>query len=119
MDDKPGAARPRAFFMTLPNVSFLRLEKTGAVIVDLHVSPNAARTAVTGLHDGALSLRLKAPPVDGKANTALQAWLATALEVPRSAVELLRGQTARRKQFRVAASHVAQARWQALLPPSP
>ncbi len=101
---------------TLPPQSFLHLQKDGAVIVDVHVMPNAARTQIQGLHDGALRVRLHAPPVDGKANLALQAWLAETLGVPKSAVELLRGATARRKQLRVAATHTGQARWHTLLP---
>lgn len=101
---------------TLPPQSFLHLQKDGAVLVDVHVMPNAARTQIQGLHNGALRVRLHAPPVDGKANLALQAWLAETLGVPRSAVELVRGATARRKQLRVAASLAGQARWQGLMP---
>jgi len=100
----------------LPALPFLHAQKDGAVLVDVHVMPNAARTQIQGLHDGALRVRLHAPPVDGKANLALQAWLAETLGVPKSAVELLRGATARRKQLRVAATYAGQARWQALLP---
>lgn len=100
----------------LPALPFLHLQKDGAVLVDVHVMPNAAKTQLQGLHDGALRVRLQAPPVDGKANLALQAWLAETLGVPKSAVELLRGASARRKQLRVAASHVAQANWAGLQP---
>ena len=100
----------------LPNLPFLHAQKDGAVIVDVHVMPNAAKTQIQGLHDGALRVRLHAPPVDGKANLALQAWLAEQLSIPKSAVELLRGTTARRKQLRVAASHAAQAQWARLQP---
>jgi len=103
--------------MSLPPLPFLRLDKEGAVIVDIHVMPNAAQTRIQGLHDGALHVRLKAPPVDGKANQALQVWLAKTLGIPRSAVELLRGDTARRKQLRVASRHVAAADWTRLIPP--
>lgn len=95
----------------LPDLPFLHQQKDGAVLVDLHVMPNAARTQLQGLHDGALRVRLHAPPVDGKANLALQAWLAQTLDVPKSAVELVRGSTSRRKQLRVGASHAAQATW--------
>ncbi len=94
-----------------PALPFLHLQKDGAMLVDIHVMPNAARTQLQGLHDGALRVRLHAPPVDGKANLALQAWLAETLGIPKSAVELIRGATVRRKQLRVAASHVAQAQW--------
>jgi uncharacterized protein (TIGR00251 family) len=94
--------------------TFLHAQKDGAVLVDVHVMPNAAKTQAQGLHDGALRVRLHAPPVDGKANLALQAWLAERLGIPKSAVELLRGSTSRRKQLRIAASHAAQAAWHRL-----
>lgn len=61
------------------------------------VVPNAKRTGADGLHDGALRVRLAAPPVDGKANETLVAWLAGELGVPRRSIALVRGQTARRK----------------------
>jgi hypothetical protein len=101
----------------LPAQPFLHAEKDGAVLVDVHVMPNAARTQLQGLHDGALRVRLHAPPVDGKANLALRAWLADTLGIPTSAVELIRGATARRKQLRVAAAHAGQAQWLRLQAP--
>lgn len=61
------------------------------------VVPNAKRTGADGLHDGALRVRLAAPPVDGKANDTLVAWLAGELGLPRRDLTLVRGQTARRK----------------------
>ena len=101
--------------MTLPDVSYLRLEKTGAVIVDIHVIPNAAHTQADGIHDGALRVRLHAPPVDGKANLALIAWLANVLGLPKRDVELIRGQTSKRKQLRVSAAAFTKANWSALV----
>jgi uncharacterized protein len=100
--------------MSVPDLPFLRIEKTGAVIVDVHVMPNAPKTQVQGLHDGALRIRLKAPPVDGKANQELVAWLARELKVPRASIELIRGDTARRKQLRVEQASVSSARWERL-----
>ena len=97
--------------MTLPSATYLRLEKTGAVIVDIHVIPNASRTQADGEHDGALRVRLHAPPVDGKANLALMAWLANALGVAKRDVELVRGQTSKRKQLRVSAAACVKADW--------
>lgn len=99
-----------------PSLPFLHLQKDGAVLVDVHVMPNAAKTQIQGLHDGTLRVRLHAPPVDGKANLALQAWLAETLGIPKSAVELLRGATARRKQLRVDAHHASRAAWRRLQP---
>jgi uncharacterized protein (TIGR00251 family) len=100
--------------MTLPSKTYLRLEKTGAVIVDIHVIPNASRTQADGEHDGALRVRLHAPPVDGKANLALIAWLADMLGIAKREVELIRGQASKRKQLRVSAAVYEKADWSAL-----
>ena len=81
------------------------------VLLQLSVIPNARRTEVDGLHDGALRVRLAAPPIDGRANEALVAWLAKALGVPKRDVELLRGESGRRKQVAIAVSFDAAARW--------
>ena len=52
--------------------------RPGGCRLDVSVSPNARRTAADGLYDGALRVRLAAPPVDGKANAAslddIQSW---------------------------------------------
>ncbi|PIT79779.1 hypothetical protein B9Z39_04345 [Limnohabitans sp. JirII-29] len=100
--------------MPLPKLSFLRTDKDGSVIVDIHVIPNATRTQADGLHDGALRVRLHAPPVDGKANLALMAWLASTLQVAKSHISLARGQTSKRKQLRVSAAVSSHANWSAL-----
>jgi uncharacterized protein (TIGR00251 family) len=96
---------------------FSRIGKDG-VELDISVVPNAKRTEVVGLHDGALRLRLHAPPVDGKANDALLRWLSDRLALGRSNVELLRGHAARRKtvMLRVEASPELIAALRALLP---
>ena len=108
------APSPMPHGLGLFSLSYLRVEKTGAVVVDIHVIPNASRTKADGLHDGALRVRLHAPPVDGKANLALMAWLADSLGVAKSQVELVRGQTSKRKQLRVSAQASAHANWSAL-----
>lgn len=68
-----------------------------AWLVDLHVQPGARVTEVAGEHGGRLKLKISAPPVDNKANAFLLAWLAARLDLPKSAVELLRGQSSRQK----------------------
>lgn len=75
------------------------------------VVPNAKRTGADGLHDGALRVRLASPPVDGKANETLVAWLAGELGVPRRQVRLLRGQTARRKWLALKADTAVVVAW--------
>lgn len=102
--------------MTIPLFSFLRTDASGAVFLDVHVIPNASRTQADGTHDGALRVRLHAPPVDGKANQALVQWVAQSLGVAKSHIELVRGQTAKRKQLKISAQAATQAQWQALTP---
>lgn len=81
------------------------------IVLQLSVVPNAKRTEVDGLHDGALRVRLAAPPIDGRANDALVAWLAKSLGVPRRDVEVLRGESSRRKQVAVRVAYDAAAGW--------
>ena len=83
----------------------------GGVLLQLSVVPNAKRTEVDGLHDGVLRVSLAAPPIDGRANEALIAWLAKSLGLPKRDVEVLRGESSRRKQVAIAVSHDVAARW--------
>lgn len=89
----------------------LRAQGAQACVLDVSVSPNARRTACDGLHDGALRVRLAAPPVDGKANDALQAWLADELGCARRDVQLRRGLASRRKQFELALPAERVSQW--------
>jgi uncharacterized protein (TIGR00251 family) len=94
--------------------SCLRVEGQGAAarcVLNISVSPNAKRTEVVGWHDGALRIRLAAPPVDGAANEALRKWLAKALKLPQSKVELLRGASGRRKQWSIDAEATQVEGW--------
>jgi uncharacterized protein (TIGR00251 family) len=68
------------------------------VIVSLHIQPGAKKSEVVGPHGDALKIRLAAPPVDGKANAALLAFIAEKVGAGRTAVELVSGQTSRAKR---------------------
>jgi uncharacterized protein (TIGR00251 family) len=97
--------------MTASDSSTCLTARGDGVLLQLSVVPNARRTEVDGLHDGALRVRLAAPPIDGRANEALVAWLAKSLGVPRRDVEVLRGETSRRKQVAIAVPHGRAAQW--------
>lgn len=75
----------------------------------VHVQPRAKLTAVTGVHGDAVKIRLAAPPVDGAANVELIRFLAERLGVPKTAVVIVRGQTARRKTVRINSIDAATA----------
>jgi uncharacterized protein (TIGR00251 family) len=69
----------------------------------IRVTPRASASAVAGERDGALLIRVTAPPVEGKANEVVVALLAETLGVPRSSVRIERGAAARTKRVSVPA----------------
>lgn len=71
------------------------------IILSIHAQPGAKRNAIVGEYNGRLKLSLNAPPVDGKANAKLTAFLAERLGVAKSAVQLISGETQRTKRFTV------------------
>ncbi len=73
----------------------------GDLILKLHVQPGAKKTGVVGLHGDALKIKLAVPPVEGKANLALIAFLAWHFTVPRKNVTLLSGEHSRQKLIRI------------------
>ncbi|MBW7902069.1 MAG: DUF167 domain-containing protein [Rhodocyclaceae bacterium] len=83
--------------------AWLRRGADGRATLTLHVQPGAKKTEVAGVHGDALKLRLAAPPVDGKANAALLAFLGERLDLPKAALTLKSGQTSRRKVVEVTA----------------
>ena len=76
-------------------------EKDGAVIFSVRVLPKSSRNEVVGETNGALKMKIKSPPVDGAANAELIKTLAKFFDVPRSAVEILKGQTSKNKQIKI------------------
>ena len=80
------------------------------VTLRLHIQPGAKKTEVVGLHGEALKIRLAAPPVDGKANACLLAFLADRLDVAKAAVALVSGDSSRAKRVHVDGLSDAEAR---------
>ena len=69
---------------------------TGARI-DIRVLPRGSRNTLSGVRGGMLRIRVTAPPVDGQANAAAIALLAKALDLPKSAIRLVKGASTREK----------------------
>lgn len=65
------------------------------------VVPRSSRSEVAGEHDGALRIRIAAPPVDGAANEELILTLAKTFKVPRGAVRIISGHRGRLKQISI------------------
>lgn len=78
----------------------------GALIVAVRLTPKGGRDAVEGWAKSAdgkeyLKIRVSAPPQDGKANAALIALLAKVLDLPKSSIEIVAGETARLKRIAI------------------
>lgn len=71
------------------------------VVIDVRATPRASRSELAGVRDGALLLRLHAPPVEGAANEELVDLLATLLGLPRRAITIVTGGRNRLKRVRV------------------
>jgi uncharacterized protein (TIGR00251 family) len=76
----------------------------------VRVQPRASKDALVGEREGALVVRLTAPPVEGRANDALARVLGRALGVAPSSVRVLRGESGRDKLVAVAGLAAAAAR---------
>jgi uncharacterized protein (TIGR00251 family) len=80
------------------------------LILRVRAQPRASRDALAGEREGALVVRLTAPPVGGAANEALARLLARALGVAPSAVRILSGAASRQKRVAVAGVDAVSAR---------
>ena len=91
--------------------------RDGEVMFAVRVAPRASRNAIEGEYNGALKVRLTAPPLDNRANEALRRLLAERLKVPVSAVRIVTGEKTRTK--RVSISGVTRAQVAALFESTP
>jgi uncharacterized protein (TIGR00251 family) len=84
--------------------------------IAVQVTPNASKSEAVDVIEGVLKIRLKAQPIEGKANEALIRFISDQLDVPKSRVSLARGLSSRQKIIEVNTTmSVAQAK-AALLP---
>ncbi len=67
----------------------------------VRTQPRSSKNGFAEVLDDAIKLRITAPPVDGKANAHIVAWLAKQFKVPKSAVRIENGETSRRKRIRI------------------
>jgi uncharacterized protein (TIGR00251 family) len=72
-----------------------------ALILDVRVVPRASRSEIVGLHDGALKVRIAAPPVAAAANAALIKLLAKHFGVSKSDIAIVHGENSKNKRIRI------------------
>jgi len=84
-----------------------------------HIAPNAKVNSVVGEYGAAIKIKLRAPAVDGKANTALRSFLSKELKIAEGQIVLERGHKSRDKIIRIdglsdeeVRSHLHATKWQ-------
>jgi uncharacterized protein len=94
----------------------LRASAAGVTLA-VRAQPGAKKTAVTGIYGEGATAQLKiavhAPPIEGRANEALIAFLAKTFDLPKNAIELSSGELSRSKVFLLRG--VSQAKAEAVL----
>jgi uncharacterized protein (TIGR00251 family) len=76
----------------------------------VRVTPRSGRDEIVGWQGDELRVRLRAPPVEGRANEGLVRLIAKRLDMAPSSVELVSGGTARVKRLRVEGLSEAEVR---------
>jgi uncharacterized protein (TIGR00251 family) len=71
------------------------------LVLEVRVQPRASKSEFAGTFADRVKIRLNAPPVDGRANDELVAFLAAAFGVPRARVNIVHGLSGRDKRVRV------------------
>jgi len=71
------------------------------LLVNVRVQPGARRDEILEIHNGVLKIRISAPPVNGKANKHLCAYLAKICKVRKSNVTIETGATSKTKTIRI------------------
>jgi len=85
-------------------------ETKEGVVVNVRAQPRSSRAGLDGLVGEAVKVRIRAAPVDGKANKELIETLADAFDLPKAAVRFVSGETSKLKRILLAGVTAAALR---------
>ncbi len=89
--------------------AYLATQRDGRLRLEVWAQPGAKRTEIAGLHGDRLKIRLKSPPLDGRANQELIRFLSETLALPPRAIELVAGEAGRQKSLVLTGIALAEA----------
>jgi uncharacterized protein len=72
-----------------------------SLLLSVYIQPNAPKDGYAGIFNDCIKLRIKAPPVDGKANRELLRFIGRTFAVPQSSVRLVQGESSRYKKIEI------------------
>ena len=76
-------------------------EKKDSITIECRISPKSRKDSINNIHNGALSIALKAPPIENKANISLIKFLAKQLKIPKKNISLIKGSTSKNKVIEI------------------
>ncbi|MFC2149718.1 DUF167 domain-containing protein [Candidatus Auribacterota bacterium] len=86
--------------MTVKTINMLNIQQSrSGLLIKVKVTPGAKKNEIAGEYDGGLKLKIKSPPVEGKANKACINLLSEILGILKSNIDLVKGQTSTIKTF--------------------
>ena len=77
---------------------YIKETPQGAVLMVL-AAPRSSKTEIVEIQQDRVKIKVKAPPVDGEANSALVEYLSKIFKIPKKSVILEKGQTGKQKSF--------------------
>jgi uncharacterized protein (TIGR00251 family) len=101
----------RALLFTIHDLLFtrkvIRYSHDRGLTFAVRIVPRASRSEIAGEYNGALRVRVAAPPVDGAANRELVRTLAKIFKLPQNAVEIISGANSKSKVVRIRGADAA------------
>jgi uncharacterized protein (TIGR00251 family) len=85
----------------MDSMPFLTSQGDGCPHLTIHVQPRASRTGFCGIYGDSLKMAVTAPPLDGKANKEVIAFLAAVLKIPKKDITIVSGMQSRTKRCRI------------------
>ena len=91
-----------------------RIDSNGCLNISFHVQPNAKKSEMKNVKEGAFWVRIAAPALDSKANLALIAFAAIYFNISKSNIKLIMGEKSRNKVLQIEANDFLLARLESL-----
>lgn len=85
-------------------------ETTEGIVLQIQVLPNAPKSQIIGEHNQALKIKIKSPPVDGKANEEIIRFFSQIFQISKSKIEVLRGEKSKIKSILVRGLNLSQVK---------
>ena len=83
-------------------MTFPYIKKTeDGYLLSLRVEPRSSKSEIIGIHGERLKIKIKSPPVDGKANKEVIAFLADKLNVKKADISIVSGKSSRYKVVKI------------------